>query len=230
MRVLLVEDDPVTSCSIELQLTHANFNVYCTGEGHEAIELARLYDYDLIILDLNLPDVSGVEVLRTIRQAEVSTPVLILTGSDDMETRLKCLDCGADDYMTKPYHRAELVARMRAIIRRSKGHASSVIRTGAISVNLATKVVTVAGKAVHFTGKEYQTLELLLLRRGSTVTIEMFLNHLYGGMDEPDAKVIPVVITRMRKKFREVCGEGYITNVRGRGYTLQNPEENEAAE
>lgn len=230
MRVLLVEDDPTTSRSIELMLTHANFNVYCTDMGNEAIDLAKLYDYDLMILDLNLPDMSGIDVLRIIRQAEVDTPVLILTGSDDMEVRLKCFAYGADDYMTKPFHREELTARMHAIIRRSRGHASSVIRTGAISVNLDTKVVTVEGKLVSFTGKEYQMFELLSLRKGTTLTKEMFLNHLYGGMDEPELKIIDVFICKLRKKLSEVGCEHHIETIWGRGYRLRNPEQSEAAE
>jgi two-component system cell cycle response regulator CtrA len=158
MRVLLVEDDPATSRSIELMLTHANLNVYCTDLGEEGIDLAKLYDYDLILLDLNLPDMNGHEVLRQLRLARVETPILILSGSDDSENKLKGFGFGADDYMTKPFHREELVARIHAIIRRSKGHAQSVIRTGEINVNLDAKTVDVNGEMVHLTGKEYQML------------------------------------------------------------------------
>ena len=166
MRILLVEDDPTTSRSIELMLTHANLNVYCTDLGEEGIDLAKLYDYDLILLDLNLPDMNGHEVLRQLRLARVETPILILSGADDTENKLKGFGFGADDYMTKPFHREELVARIHAIIRRSKGHAQSVIRTGKITVNLDAKTVDVDGKPVHLTGKEYQMLELLSLAQG----------------------------------------------------------------
>jgi two-component system cell cycle response regulator CtrA len=225
MRILLVEDDPTTSRSIELMLSHANLNVYCTDLGEEGIDLAKLYDYDLILLDLNLPDMNGHEVLRQLRLAKVETPILILTGADDTENKIKGFGFGADDYMTKPFHREELVARIHAIIRRSKGHAQSIIRTGKIAVNLDAKTVEAEGKSVHLTGKEYQMLELLSLRKGTTLTKEMFLNHLYGGMDEPELKIIDVFICKLRKKLSEVTdGDNYIETVWGRGYVLRDPE------
>ena len=228
MRILLVEDDPTTSRSIELMLSHANLNVYCTDLGEEGIDLAKLYDYDLILLDLNLPDMNGHEVLRQLRLAKVETPILILTGADDTENKIKGFGFGADDYMTKPFHREELVARIHAIIRRSKGHAQSIIRTGKIAVNLDAKTVEAEGKSVHLTGKEYQMLELLSLRKGTTLTKEMFLNHLYGGMDEPELKIIDVFICKLRKKLSEVTdGDNYIETVWGRGYVLRDPEPNQ---
>ncbi|MBH1973833.1 MAG: response regulator transcription factor [Rhodobacteraceae bacterium] len=224
MRILLVEDDPTTSRSIELMLTHANLNVYCTDMGEDGIDLAKLYDYDLILLDLNLPDISGHEVLRQLRLARVETPILILSGMDDTEAKIKGFGFGADDYLTKPFHREELVARIHAIIRRSKGHSQSVIRTGAVNVNLDAKTVDVEGSAVHLTGKEYQMLELLSLRKGTTLTKEMFLNHLYGGMDEPELKIIDVFICKLRKKLAEATGgQNYIETVWGRGYVLRDP-------
>ncbi|WP_323781956.1 response regulator transcription factor CtrA [Thalassovita sp.] len=230
MRILLVEDDPTTSKSIELMLTHANLNVYTTDLGEEGIDLAKLYDYDLILLDLGLPDMNGHEVLRQLRLARVETPILILSGADDTESKIKGFGFGADDYLTKPFHRDELVARIHAIIRRSKGHAQSVIRTGKVNVNLDAKTVDAGGKAVHLTGKEYQMLELLSLRKGTTLTKEMFLNHLYGGMDEPELKIIDVFICKLRKKLSNATeGENYIETVWGRGYVLRDPEPVSAA-
>ncbi|KAF0171693.1 MAG: two-component system cell cycle response regulator CtrA [Rhodobacteraceae bacterium] len=224
MRILLVEDDPTTSRSIELMLTHANLNVYCTDLGEDGIDLAKLYDYDLILLDLNLPDMSGHEVLRQLRLARIETPILILTGSDDTENKIKGFGFGADDYLTKPFHREELVARIHAIIRRSKGHSQSMIKTGRVNVNLDAKTVDVEGSTVHLTGKEYQMLELLSLRKGTTLTKEMFLNHLYGGMDEPELKIIDVFICKLRKKLAEATGgQNYIETVWGRGYVLRDP-------
>ena len=228
MRVLLVEDDPTTSKSIELMLTHANLNVYTTDLGEEGIDLAKLYDYDLILLDLGLPDMPGHEVLRQVRLARIETPILILSGADDTESKIKGFGFGADDYLTKPFHREELVARIHAIIRRSKGHSQSVIRTGRINVNLDAKTVDVDNKTVHLTGKEYQMLELLSLRKGTTLTKEMFLNHLYGGMDEPELKIIDVFICKLRKKLSEATGgDSYIETVWGRGYVLRDPEPSE---
>ena len=229
MRILLVEDDPTTSKSIEMMLQNANLNVYATDLGEEGIDLAKLYDYDLILLDLHVPDMNCHDVLRQLRLAKVETPILILSGADDTENKLKGFGFGADDYMTKPFHRQELIARIHAIVRRSKGHAQSVISTGKFSVNLDAKTVEVDGTPVHLTGKEYQMLELLSLRKGTTLTKEMFLNHLYGGMDEPELKIIDVFICKLRKKLSEATGgENYIETVWGRGYVLRDPASAEA--
>ena len=225
MRVLLVEDDPTTSKSIEMMLTHANLNVYTTDMGEEGIDLAKLYDYNFILLDLGLPYMNGHEVLRQLRLTKVDTPILILSGSDDTENKIKGFGFGADDYLTKPFHREELVARIHAIIRRSKGHSQSVIKTGEILVNLDAKTVEAGNKPVHLTGKEYQMLELLSLRKGTTLTKEMFLNHLYGVMDEPELKIIDVFICKLRKKLANATdGTNYIETVWGRGYVLRDPQ------
>ena len=224
MRILLIEDDPATSKSIELMLGHANFNVYTTDLGEEGIDLAKLYDYDLILLDLVLPDINGHDVLRQLRVARIDTPILILSGETDTDNKMRGFGSGADDYLTKPFHREELIARIHAIIRRSKGHSQSIIKTGDIEVNLDGKTVEVRGNTVHLTGKEYQMLELLSLRKGTTLTKEMFLNHLYGGMDEPELKIIDVFICKLGKKLSESTGsENHIETVWGRGYVLRDP-------
>ncbi len=218
MRVLLIEDDTATAQSIELMLKSENFNVYVTDLGEEGIDLGKLYDYDIILLDLNLPDMSGYEVLRSLRVTKIKTPILILSGMAGIEDKVKGLGHGADDYLTKPFHKDELVARIHAIVRRSKGHAQSVIITGDLTVNLDQKTVEVDGARVHLTGKEYQMLELLSLRKGTTLTKEMFLNHLYGGMDEPELKIIDVFICKLRKKLATASsGRNYIETVWGRG-------------
>ena len=224
MRILLVEDDPTTRRSIDMMLSNASFNIFATDLGEDAIELARLYDYDLIILDLSLPDMNGHDVLRKIRSSRVTTPILILSGDNRAEEKVRGFGSGADDYLTKPFHRGELVARIHAIVRRSKGHAASVIETGQVCVNLDDKTATANGEVVNLTGKEYQMLELLSLRKGTTLTKEMFLNHLYGGMDEPELKIIDVFICKLRKKLSEATGgENYIETVWGRGYVLRDP-------
>jgi two-component system, cell cycle response regulator CtrA len=225
MRVLLIEDDPSTSKSIELMLTSESFNVYATDLGEEGLDLGKLYDYDIILLDLNLPDMHGYDVLKKLRLAKVGTPILILSGTTELEAKVKGLGFGADDYLTKPFHKEELIARIHAIVRRSKGHSQSVIRTGKLAVNLDTKTVEVDNARVHLTGKEYAMLELLSLRKGTTLTKEMFLNHLYGGMDEPELKIIDVFICKLRKKLAMACdGENYIETVWGRGYVLRDPD------
>jgi two-component system cell cycle response regulator CtrA len=231
MRVLLIEDDSATAQSIELMLKSENFNVYTTDLGEEGVDLGKLYDYDIILLDLNLPDMSGYEVLRTLRVAKVKTPILILSGLAAIEDKVKGLGFGADDYLTKPFHKDELVARIQAIVRRSNGHAQSVIATGDLIVNLDQKTVEVAGARVRLTGKEYQMLELLSLRKGTTLTIEMFLNHLYGGMDEPELKIIDVFICKLRKKLANASGgRNYIETVWGHGYVLRGFNEATARE
>ncbi|KAA5805279.1 response regulator transcription factor [Alkalicaulis satelles] len=226
MRVLLIEDDRATAQGIELMLKSEGFNIYVTDLGEEGVDLGKLYDYDIILLDLNLPDMPGFDVLKTLRVAKVDTPILILSGNADIDNKVRGLGSGADDYMTKPFHKEELIARIHAVVRRSKGHSQSIIRTGEIAVNLDAKTVEVAGQRVHLTGKEYQMLELLSLRKGTTLTKEMFLNHLYGGMDEPELKIIDVFICKLRKKLSAAnSGDNHIETVWGRGYVLRDPVE-----
>jgi two-component system, cell cycle response regulator CtrA len=225
---LLIEDDSATAHSIKLMLKSESFNVYTTDLGEEGIDLGKLYDYDIILLDLNLPDMSGFEVLRNFRVSKVKTPTLILSGLAGVEDKVKGLGGGADDYMTKPFHKDELVARIHSIVRRSKGHAQSVIETGDLVVNLDTKTVEINGARVHLTDKEYQILELLSLRKGTTQTKGSILNHLYGGMDEPGAKIIDVFICKLRRKLANASGgKNYIETVWGRGYVLRQPTDGE---
>ena len=230
MRVLLVEDDSATAQSMELMLKSENFNVYTTDSGEEAIDLGKLYDYDIILLDLNLPDMSGYEVLRTLRVAKVKTPIMIVSGLAGIQDKVKGLGFGADDYLTKPFHKDEMVARLHAIVRRSKGHAQSVITTGDLVVNLDEKTVSIAGARVYLTGKEYQMLELLSLRKGTTLSKNMFLSHLYGGIDEPELKIIDVFICKLRKKLADASrsqaypdGLVFIETVWGKGCRLVDP-------
>jgi two-component system, cell cycle response regulator CtrA len=229
MRVLLVEDDTATARSIELMLRSSGFVVDTSALGEDGIEVGKLYDYDIILLDLMLPDIDGYEVLKRLRAHKVATPILILSGLSEMDAKLKGLGFGADDYLTKPFDRRELIARIQAIVRRSKGHAASVLKTGRLTIDLGAHAVEVDGKPVHLTGKEYGILELLSLRKGSTLTKEMFLNHLYGGMDEPEPKIIDVFICKLRKKIAKVAGgDNFIETVWGRGYVLKDPGEAKA--
>jgi len=222
MRVLLIEDDSATAQSIELMLKSESFNVYTTDLGEEGIDLGKIYDYDIILLDLNLPDMSGFEVLRSLRVSKVKSSVLILSGLADIEDKVRGLGFGADDYMTKPFHRDELVARILAIVRRSKGHAQSIINIDDLRVDLDRKIVEISGVRVNLTAKEYQMLELLSLRKGTTITKETFLNHLYGGMDEPEPKIVDVFMCKLRKKLAGASGgKDYIETVWARGYVLR---------
>src|SRR5581483_9133745 len=225
MRVLLVEDDSSTARSIELMLKTEGFVVDVTDLGEDGLEIGKLYDYDIIVLDLMLPDIDGYEVLRRFRAGRIDTPILILSGLTELDNKIKGLGFGADDYLTKPFDKRELIARIQAIVRRSKGHAQSVIKTGKLVVNLDSRMVEVEGQPLHLTGKEYGILELLSLRKGTTLTKEMFLNHLYGGIDEPELKIIDVFICKLRKKLSQATqGENYIETVWGRGYVLRDPQ------
>ena len=230
MRVLLIEDDASTARAIELMLKSEGFNIYATDLGEEGVDLGKVYDHDIILLDLNLPDMSGFEVLRSLRVSKVETPILILSGHADTADKVKGLGIGADDYLTKPFHRNELVARIRAIVRRSKGHAQPVIQTGELAINLDTRTVEVSGNRLHLTMKEYQILELLSLRKGIPLTKEMFLNHLYTGMDEPEPKIIDVFICKLRRKLANASdGKIFIETLWGRGHVLRDSSENELA-
>jgi two-component system cell cycle response regulator CtrA len=228
--VLLICGDSATAQSIELMLLSEDFNVFQTDLGEEGVDLAKICDYDIILLDLGLPDISGYEVVRALRVSKVKTPILILSSSGGVDDKVRGLGFGADDYLVKPFHKDELVARIHAIVRRSKGHAQSIIQTGSLIVNLDTKRVEVDGVRVHLTSKEYQMLELLSLRKGTTLTKEMFLNHLFGGVDEPELKIIDVFICKLRKKLATAnTGQHYIETVWGRGYVLRDPDEDATA-
>jgi two-component system cell cycle response regulator CtrA len=222
MRVLLIEDDSAMARSVELMLRSEGLYIYSTDSGEEGIDLGKLYDYDVIVLDLTLPDMTGFEVVKALRVAKVRTPILILSGNSVVESKIKALNNGADDYMVKPFQKDELVARIHAVIRRSKGHSQSMVVTGDLTVNLDTKTVDVAGQPLHLTGKEYQILELLSLRKGTTLSKAVFLNHLYGDTEEPDMKIIDVFICKLRKKLTHATGDGHIETVWGRGFVLRD--------
>jgi two-component system cell cycle response regulator CtrA len=223
VRVLLIEDDIPTANGIEILLRKEGVIVDSTSFGQYGIEVGKIYDYDGIILDLMLPDVDGIEVIKKLRSANVKTPVIILSGLSECKDKVNCLDIGADDYITKPFEGKELVSRIQAVVRRSRGHAESIIKIGRMTINLQNRRVDVDGRALHLTGKEYSILELLCLRKGATLTKDMFLNHLYGGMDEPELKIIDVFVCKLRKKLMEALdGECYIETIWGRGYSMKD--------
>ena len=226
MRILIIEDDRLMARSIELMLAGAGLEYETAATGEDGIEFAHVYDYDAILLDLTLPDLHGYEVLRRLRGARIAIPVIILTGNSETEAKVMSFGLGADDYVTKPFQCAELLARVYALVRRSKGHVHSIIKTGSMSIDLAARTVDVSGHRVVLTRKEYAILEMLSLRKGMTLTKEMFLTHLYSGRDEPQLKIIDVFICKLRKKlFAAGSGaSGCIETVWGRGYALRDPE------
>ncbi len=223
MHILIVEDNDSTARSLELVLVKEGHNVSITGSGEEAIELADLYDYDAIVLDLDLDDITGLDVLRALRLKKLGTPVLMLTGEAETEIKIQALTAGADDYVTKPYNRGELVARIGAVVRRSRGQAESIIRTGKIALNMSTRQVEVDGRSIHLTPSEYKMLELLSLRKNTVLTKEACLNHLYNGLSEPEIKIIDVFICKLRKKIAAASGgDAQIETVWGGGYMLRD--------
>jgi two-component system cell cycle response regulator CtrA len=231
MQILVIEDTPVTAKSLELKLTAEGHNVYVTSSGEEGLELVALYDHDLILLDLDLPGMSGLEVIQTLRQRKARTPIIVITGETDIDAKVRALSAGADDYLTKPFYKAELMARINAVVRRWQGYAQSILTTGAISLNLDTRRAEVSGQPVHLTPSEYRVLELLCLRKNTVLTKEMCLNHLYNGMSDPEIKIIDVFICKLRKKIAAVTGgDSQIETVWGGGYMMRDqPEERVAA-
>ena len=223
MRILLIEDDLVAARGVSLMLKSSGAVVDHADTGEEGLELARHYDYDIVVLDLMLPDIEGFEVVRRMRVSRNDTPVLILSGLSRPQVKVKGLGLGADDFITKPFDKAELLARMQAIVRRSKGFSQPSLRVGPLLLNLDSHEVAVDGQPVHLTGKEYAILELLVLRKGMVLTKEAFLNHLYGGMDEPEMKIIDVFICKLRKKLATAGADNLIGTVWGRGYMIREP-------
>ena len=226
-QVLVVDDEPQLRWALKAGLERAGYEVDLAGTGEEGLDAAAARTPDLMVLDVAMPGIDGFEVCRQLRRWS-RIPVIMLTVRDSGADKIRALNLGADDYLTKPFNKDELIARITAIVRRSKGHAESVIRTGDIIVNLDAKTVEVHNQRVHLTGKEYQMFELLSLRKGTTLTKEMFLNHLYGGMDEPELKIIDVFICKLRKKLANASeGRNFIETVWGRGYVLREPHEEE---
>lgn len=228
MRALLIEDDVAVTGALTKFLEADGFSVFSTDEGEEGLDLAKRYGYDVVVLDLGLPDMRGDEVLRHLRNARCNTPVVILSGTNDPMTKARLISEGADDYVSKPFNKDEMVARLRSVIRRANGHSNSIIEIGggAFLMDLSHKTVrhAASGETIHFTAKEYQMFELLALRQGTTLTKEMFLNHLYKGMDEPEIKIIDVFVCKVRKKLADINkGEHYIQTIWGRGYAIAPP-------
>lgn len=222
MRILLAEDDRTIAKGINFILQQSRMVVDVAETGAEALELAKLYDYDAIIMDVMLPDGEGYEVVRRIRAARNNAPILMLSAQTRAQAKIKGLQAGADDYMAKPFDQEELVARLHAIIRRSKGFSHSRLEVNGVVMDLAAREVLVNGQPVPLTSKEYAILELLVLRRGAVLSKENFLDHLYGGIDEPDAKIIDVFICKLRKKLASSGVDNLIGTVWGRGYIVRD--------
>ena len=228
-KVLVIDDEPGVRELISESLRISEITAVQAADGLEALSLLRREKFDLLILDINMPKLDGLALLEKLRAEGMSVPVLMLSARADKTDINQGLRIGADDYLTKPFNKDELIARIHAIVRRSKGHSESVVRFDKVGINLDTRNVEVNGVQVHLTNKEYAILELLAMRKGSVLTKEMFLNHLYSSMDEPEIKIIDVFVCKLRKKLANASGGGvnYIETVWGRGYMLKDNESNE---
>ena len=223
MRVLMIEDDVLSNRALVQALRDTGAVVEQVDSGEDALDMVKHYDFDIVMLELTLMDMEGYEVVRRMRAARMNTPVLVLSAFVRPQARVKAFAIGADDFITKPYDVSECVARMQAVVRRSKGFSQSVLQVGDMELSLESRGVSIAGRPVHLTGKEYAILELLVMRKGMVLTKEVFLNHLYGGMDEPEVKIIDVFICKLRKKLAEAGARNVIGTVWGRGYTVRDP-------
>ncbi len=224
MRILLLENKFTSSRTIYSALTKASFSVDMVQCDQEVIELLRNYDYGLAILYLQHPDIHGYDTLSTLRSLKLATPVIVISPVNNPEVKTKAFAAGADDYLTAPFDPTELTARIQAILRRAHGYAHPIAHIGDLTVNLNSHAVMVNNQPVHLTGKEFAILELLVLRKGIAQTKETFLNHLYGGRDEPDIKIIDVFICKLRKKLQAAGVGNLISTVWGRGYILNDPQ------
>ena len=226
MRILVVEDEAGIARRIEVCCVSDGFSCHIAENGVDALEMLKLYGYDTIILDLMLPDIDGFEILSRVRAIKNDTPVIVLSGLNATDDKVKALTMGADDYLTKPFSKVELLARIYAIIRRTSGHASSIISIGPLEIDIKQRHAQIYGLDLPLTNKEYSILELLALKKGSVLPKEAFLNHIYGEMDEPGIKIVDVFICKLRKKIADLTGGlNLIETVWGRGYTLRNLEE-----
>jgi two-component system cell cycle response regulator CtrA len=223
MRVLISSVDVCTVAGIKLTLADEKIIYDTTDLSDDGLHLAKLYDYDIVLYDVTLSQIDGYKTLQRLRNARVDTSILILSGLGELDQKVRFLRSGADDVLTKPFDGGELLARIQAIVRRSKRHSQSTIRTGRLIVNLDTRAASVDDQPINLTNREYAILELLSLRKGATVTRESFLNQLYGGIDQPELKSMDVLICKLRKKLARATGSHYIEAVWGRGYVLRDP-------
>lgn len=224
MNLLIVEDDEIMARGLAMNLKDEGYFNTITGTVEEGLNALKEGNFDTVILDINLPDGDGFHFTKTMRRKNIDTPVLVISGRATVTDRVMALTSGADAYLTKPFDQQELLATLNALIRRANGHSDNCIVTGSIVLNLSRQEVTIKGRHLNLTSKEYRTLELLSLRKGTTLDKSHFINHLYGGIDEPESKIIDVFICKLRRKLASVTGgQDYIHTVWGQGYVLRAP-------
>ncbi len=223
MRIMFIEQDGPGARTVAEDLRAGGFELVIAGSAEQALSLAGASDFDLILLDVG-SRASASDVVQRIRLARVRTPILLAAPTDRLVEVVRALSVGADDYVTLPMRRDELSQRLAAVVRETGVRSRQIVRVGKLRIDLERRSLEVNGERVHLTGKEFQMLELLALKRGQTVTKDMFLDHLYGGAYEPVLKIIDVFICKLRKKLTAATGENYIETIWGRGYVMRDPE------
>ena len=216
MRVLVIEDEKTIAAEIASTLTNARYVVDVVYDGEEGWFRAETEDYEAIVLDLGLPRLDGISIVKKLRAAGIATPILILTARGSWMERVEGIDAGADDYLPKPFHDEELLARLGAIIRRSAGHTSPVVEAGSLQIDTRRSSVTLAGKPITLSSLEYRALRYLLHNKGRPVSQSELAEHVYGAESEPDSNALEVLVGRLRKKI----GPEFIATRRGYGYLI----------
>ncbi|HEU5376277.1 MAG TPA: response regulator transcription factor [Ktedonobacteraceae bacterium] len=224
MRILVIEDNHRLSSSLAANLTHEGYSVDTAYDGQEGQDFAELAPYDLIILDILLPKKDGLEVCRDLRRRRIHTPILLLTARDSVDDRVQGLDCGADDYLVKPFAMRELLARLRALLRRQSPYTNGRLEMGDLVVDPVTHTVEREHQAIDLTPKEFALLEFLLYHPNQVVTREMIEQHIWNYDFESESNVIDVYVRRLRRKIDDPFATKLLTTVRGVGYRLQSPE------
>jgi DNA-binding response OmpR family regulator len=225
MRILVVEDNHRLSTSLKLNLAHEGYSVDTAYDGQEGQDLAELAPYDLIILDVLLPTKDGFEVCRDLRRRRIHTPILLLTARDGVNDRVEGLDCGADDYLVKPFAMRELLARLRALLRRQQPYQPGRLEMGSLVVDPSTHTALRAGQPIELTPKEFALLEFLLRHPNQVVTRQLIEQHIWNYDFECESNVIDVYIRRLRRKIDDSFPVKLLTTVRGIGYRLTPPPE-----
>lgn len=218
MRLLLVEDEQALRLQLKQQLEARGYSVDAAADGEEGLFFGREYPMDLAIIDLGLPRLSGIDLIRRLRELGCSYPILRLTARDRWQDKVEGLEAGGDDYLTKPFHGEELAARINALLRRSAGHASPLLRYGAYELNTAQQTLHSDGQSVSLTGHEYRVIEYLILHAGKVVSKTELTEHIYDQDFDRDSNVLEVFIGRLRKKLTTGDGRQPIETLRGRGY------------
>ena len=221
MRLLLAEDEKELSKALCAVLKHNNYSVDAVYNGQDALDYGLCENYDGIILDLMMPKMNGLDVLKSLREKGVDTPVIILTAKSELEDKITGLDAGADDYLTKPFAMGELLARLRALTRRKSEYSPNVISFGNVTLNRETFELCVGAEALRLGNKEFQMMEMLLSNAGRLISTEQFMEHIWGYETEAEINVVWVYISYLRKKLSSLEADIEIKAVRGVGYTLE---------